>query len=136
MRAAALILWSGTVIVGVYLLIAWLSRGGVRRPPAKVTRYPLIPVVGHPVLALTGLGLWIWYLAHGQRICAWAAFGVLCASVLLGFTLLTRWFTGIGGRHARDTGDRPGIWGVLLHGLAGMATFALVLITATIMSHG
>lgn len=136
MRAAALILWSGTAIVGVYLLISWLSGGGVRRPPAKVTRYPVIPVIGHPVLALTGLGLWIRYLADGERICAWGAFGVLCVSALLGFTLLTRRFIGIGGRHARDIGDQPAVAAVLLHGLAGMATFALVLITATMMSQG
>jgi hypothetical protein len=135
-RAAALILWSGTAVIGVYLLIAWLSRGGVRRPPAKVTRYPVIPVIGHPVLALTGLGLWIRYITGGEHVYAWAAFGVLCVSALLGFTLLTRWFTGIGGRHARDAADRPGIPGVILHGLAGMATFALVLLTATIMHHG
>jgi hypothetical protein len=135
-RAAAAILWSGTAIVGVYLLISWLRRGGLRRPPAKVTRYPVIPVAGHPVLALTGLGLWIRYLAGGERLYAWAAFGVLCVSALLGFILLTRWFTGIGGRHARDTADQPGVVGAVLHGLAGMATFALVLITATIMTHG
>jgi len=34
-RAAALILWFATAVVGVCLLISWLSRGGVRRPPAK-----------------------------------------------------------------------------------------------------
>jgi hypothetical protein len=136
MYAAALILWSGTAIVGLCLLIARLSRGGMRRPPAKVTRYPVIPVAGHPVLALTGLGLWAWYLASGRQAYAWAAFGVLCVTALLGFILLTRWFTGIGGRHARDTGDQPGIWGVLLHGLAGISTFALVLVTATTMRHG
>ena len=135
MRIAALILWSGTAAIGVYLLIAWLSRGGVRQPPAKVTRYPVIPLTAHPVLALTGLGLWIRYLAGGGLVYAWAAFGLLCASALLGFILLTRWFIGIGGKHARDTGSHHGFWVVLLHGLAGMATFALVLITAANMRH-
>jgi hypothetical protein len=135
-RAAALILWSGTAVIGVYLLISWLSLGGVRRPPAKVTRYPAVLVIGHPALALTGLGLWIRYLADSERIYVWSAFGLLCVSALLGFTLLTRRFIGIGGRHARDTGDQPGVLAVLLHGLAGLATFALVLITATMIGHG
>jgi hypothetical protein len=134
-RPAALILWSGTAMMGICLLVSWLSRRGVRRPPAKVTRYPVIPVIGHPVLALTGLGLWIWYVTSGEPAYAWGAFGVLCAAALLGFILLTRWFIGIGGRHAKDTGSYRGFPVVLLHGLAGMATFALVLITTT-MSHG
>jgi hypothetical protein len=135
-RVAALILWSATAVMGCYLLISWLFRGGARRPPAKVTRYPVIPVVGHPVLALTGLGLWIWYVTSGEPAYAWGAFGVLCVAALLGFTLLTRWFIGIGGRHAKDTGSHRGFLAVLLHGFAGITTFALVLITATIMRHG
>lgn len=58
---------------------------------------------------------------------------MLCGSALLGFALLTRWLTGIGGRHARKEGVHFPAWAVL-HGLAGLATFILVLITATIMS--
>ncbi len=136
MRFAALILWSGTACIGVYLLVAWLARGGIRRQPTKVTRYPVILFFSHPVLALTGLALWIRYLAVGEIVYAWAAFGVLCGSALLGFALFTRWLTGIGGKHVRQQGEQLGVWPVLLHGLAGLATFILVLITATIMSHG
>jgi len=55
----------------------------------------------------------------------WA--GTACAG-------LTRWLTGIGGRHARKEGEHFPAWAVLLHGLAGLATLILVLITATIMS--
>lgn len=49
----------------LYLLVGWLARGGIRRQPTKVTRYPVTMFVSHPVLALTGLGLWIRYLAGG-----------------------------------------------------------------------
>jgi hypothetical protein len=59
---------------------------------------------------------------------------VLCGSALLGFALLTRWLTGIGGRHARTEAEHFPAWAVALHGLGGLATFILVLITATIMS--
>jgi hypothetical protein len=135
-RFAALILWAGTACIGLYLLGAWLAHGGIRQQPTKVTRYPVVLLSSHPVLALTGLALWSCYLATGDVSYAWAAFGVLCGSALLGFALLTRWLTGIGGRHAREEEYQFGVWGVLLHGLAGLATFVLVLITATLMSHG
>lgn len=136
MRFVALALWAGTACAGLYLLAAWLWHGGVRQPPTKVTRYPAVMFFSHPVLALTGLALWVSYLAGSQLMYAWAAFGVLCGSALLGFALFTRWLTGIGGRHARQETERFPAWAVLLHGLAGMATFSLVLITATIMSQG
>lgn len=133
---AALILWSGTACIGLYLLLTWLAGGGISRKPTKVTRYPLVLVVSHPALALTGLALWICYLAEHQIGYAWTAFGVLCVAVLLGFALLTRWLTGIGGRHARDDSGQFSGWIVLLHGLSALATFVLVVITATIMCHG
>jgi hypothetical protein len=133
-RFVALALWSGTACAGLYLLAGWLAHGGIRRQPTKVTRYPVTMFFSHPVLALTGLGLWIRYLAGGGITYAWAAFGVLCGSALLGFALLTRWLTGIGGRHARTEAEHFPAWAVALHGLAGLATFILVLITATIMS--
>lgn len=136
MRFVALALWSGTACAGLYLVGGWLARGGIRRQPTKVTRYPITMFLSHPVLALTGLGLWTGYLADGSITLAWAAFGVLCGSALLGFALLTRWLTGIGGRHARQEAERFPAWAVLLHGLAGLATFILVLITATIVSQG
>jgi hypothetical protein len=87
------------------------------------------------MLALTGLALWICYLAGGGTGYAWSAFGVLCAAALLGFTMLTRWLTGMSGRHAQTEAARLPVRAALLHGLAGLTTFILVLITATIMSH-
>jgi hypothetical protein len=135
-RYAALTLWASTACIGLYLLVTLLVRGGVRRQPTKVTRYPVVLVAGHPVLSLAGLGLWSTYLATGRVGYGWAAFGVLCASALLGFALLTRRLTGQGGRHAREGAGQSGLWVVVLHGLGGLATFVLVLITATLMSRG
>jgi hypothetical protein len=135
-RFAALILWAGTACIGLCLMIAWLAAGGIRRQPTKVTRYPVVLIASHPVLALAGLGLWICYVIEHRAGYAWAAFGVLCAAILLGFALLTRWLTGIGGRHAKDEPAQLAAWVVLLHGLSALATFVLVVITATIMSHG
>ncbi|HEY2442643.1 MAG TPA: hypothetical protein VGI31_05875 [Streptosporangiaceae bacterium] len=142
MRLAALIAWSSTACLGLYLL-GWQVRGGIGmlrgrggRQATSVTRYPVIVIIGHPVLALAGLALWIAFLARGELAYAWAAFGVLCSSVLIGLTLLTQWLTGIGGRHAAQGGGRHvRAWVVVLHGLGGLTTFILVLITATISGH-
>jgi hypothetical protein len=135
-RFAALILWAGTAGIGLYLLITSLAGRKIKQEPARVTKYPALLVPSHPVLALTGLGLWVCYLIEHQVGYAWAAFGVLCGTVLLGFALLTRWLTGIGGRHVSAEASHPAAWAVLLHGLSALVTFVLVMITATIMSHG
>jgi hypothetical protein len=130
----ALVIWSATAFFGLYLLCAWLAAGGIRRQPIKVTKFPLVLVCAHPLCALTGLGFWVRYVADNQLADAWAAFGVLCGSALLGFALLTRWLTGQGGRHARGGEQRFPTYSVILHGVGGIVTFVLVLITATIAS--
>jgi hypothetical protein len=133
-RTIALVLWAGTACVGLYLLSTWLSSGGIRRQPTKVTRFPVILILAHPFCAATGLGLWAAYVATGRVPYAWTAFGAGCGSALLGFTLLTRWLPGTGGRHARGADQHFPGQAVMVHGLVGVATLVLVLITATIVS--
>ncbi|HEX4818213.1 MAG TPA: hypothetical protein VFV66_36210 [Nonomuraea sp.] len=117
--------WTIAALAGVYLLHVWLSGGGVRR--AKVTRFPLALVLSHPALAVTALACWVAGLVTGSRVLAWAAFAGLAAAALLGFAMFTRWLGT--GRHAKG-GGFPAL-AVTLHGLAGVATFALVLLTAS-----
>jgi hypothetical protein len=124
----ALIVWAGSACIGLYLLAASLARGGITRQPTKVTRYPAVLTFSHPALALAGLAFWTRYLMDGDVVFAWAAFTVLCGSALLGFAMLTRWLTGIGGRHAREGGPHRAS-AALWHGLASLGTFVLVLTT-------
>ncbi len=133
MRIAALVLWVMTACVGLYLLSTWLSRG-VRQRAAKLTRYPVILIALHPVFAATGLGFWVTYVLTAQVRFAWMSFGMLSGSALLGFALLTRWLTARGGRHVWGAGRHFPRNAVVLHGVVGVATFVLVLITATIAS--
>lgn len=130
----ALVVWSATALSGLHPFWRWFAAGGIRRQPAKVTRFPVVLVFAHPVFALTGLGYWAGYVLTGRLTDAWIAFAVMCGSALFGFTLLTRWLTGRGGRHARGAQQSSPPYGVLVHGLGGIVTFALVLITATIAS--
>ncbi|MDF2712159.1 MAG: hypothetical protein K0R62_7811 [Nonomuraea muscovyensis] len=120
--------WAFTALVGIYLLYLWLSGGGLRQQAAKVTRFPLTLVLSHPTLAVTALACWAGHLLTGSRTLAWTAFGVLAAAALLGFVMFTRWLGG--GRHARGAERRFPMVAVALHGVAGVATFVLLLLTA------
>lgn len=102
MRIAALAVWCTTAAAGIYMLVIWLSQGGLRQQATRITTFPAVLVFAHPLFAVTGLGCWMVYLEAGDPGLAWAAFGCLCASALLGFTMFTRWLAGRGGRHAAD----------------------------------
>lgn len=136
MEIAALVMWIVAAIAGTYLLCVWLANGGLRQQATKITRFPVVLVVGHPALAVIALATWIVFLLTARTVYAWSAFGVLAAAALLGFTLLTRWLTGRGGRHARGAEQAfPGL-AVLTHGTVAVLTFVLVLLTAIRVSRG
>lgn len=130
MGLVAIVTWLITAMLGVYLLYLWLSGGGLRQQATKVTRFPAVLVFAHPALAVSALGCWIAYVLTSERAFAWLSFGVLAASALLGFTMFTRWLGG--GRHARGAEQRFPFLAVLLHGVMGVVTFVLVLLTAAI----
>jgi hypothetical protein len=118
--------WTIAALAGVRLLHLWISGGGMRR--AKVTRFPMALVFSHPALAVSALVCWVAGLATGSRALAWAAFAGLAAAALLGFAMFTRWLGA--GRHETGRAGFP-VLAVALHGLAGVATFALVFVTAS-----
>ncbi|MGW0806403.1 hypothetical protein [Nonomuraea sp. NPDC002799] len=119
--------WTIATLAGVYLLYLWLSGGGLRR--AKVTRFPVVLVLSHPALAVLSLVCWAGGLATGSRALVWVAFGGLSVAALLGFAMSTRWLGS--GRHREGSRGFP-LLAVALHGTAGLATFALVLLTASV----
>lgn len=129
MPLVVLIVWLLAASVGVYLLYLWLRGGGLRQQATKVTRFPMALIFSHPLLAVTGLGLWLAFMLTGVSAYAWGSFGALCLVAFLGFVMFTRWLGG--GRHARGAENRFPLVAVGLHGLAGVSTFVLVLLTAT-----
>ncbi|MEV0345717.1 hypothetical protein AB0H88_08120 [Nonomuraea sp. NPDC050680] len=122
--------WLFTALVGIYLLYLWLSGGGLRQQATKVTRFPVTLIFSHPVLGVVALACWVAFLLTGNRTLAWTAFLVLAAAALLGFVMFTRWLGA--GRHARGAERRFPLLAVLLHGVAGVATFVLVILTSSV----
>ncbi|WP_066364728.1 hypothetical protein [Herbidospora mongoliensis] len=128
MPLVVLIVWLLAASVGVYLLYLWLRGGGLRQQATKVTSFPVALIFSHPLLAVTGLGLWVAFMVTRVSAYAWGSFGALCLVAFLGFVMFTRWLGG--GRHARGAEKRFPLLAVGLHGLAGVSTFVLVLLTA------
>lgn len=132
MGLVAIVTWLITAMAGIYLLYLWLSGGGPRQQATKVTRFPTLLIFAHPVLAVSALAFWVVHVVTADPLFAWLSFGVLSASVLLGFTMFTRWLGA--GRHARGAEQRFPMVAVLLHGAVGVVTFVLVLLTAAVAS--
>jgi hypothetical protein len=131
MTIVALVVWCGTACCGLYLLGVWLSHGGLKQQATRITVFPAALIFAHPVLATAGLSFWIAYLLSHAVGFAWAGFGILSGSAMLGFVMLTRWLVGRGGRHARGAEQHFPAKVVAVHGTIGLTTFTLVLIAAT-----
>ncbi|MFA1545478.1 hypothetical protein [Actinomadura chokoriensis] len=127
MEFAALGAWILAAGAGGYLLVIWMLNGG---RSTKVTRFPILVVVGHPLAAVGGLAVWIAYLITGHAGYTWVAFAALLVVVLQGFMLFTRWLVGGGGRHARGAEQAFPAAAVAIHGGVAVTTVVLVFLTA------
>ena len=139
MEWAALIAWLLTAGGGFVLLSIWLMRGGMRQPAEAGKRIPPPLILGHFLLATTGLVLWIVYLVNDSDALAWLAFGILLVVVALGWTMFAIWWRQRQSRQrgaaaAVETGEpaeqRFPVPIVALHGVLAIVTVVLVLLTA------
>ena len=97
---AALAAWVITAAAGSYLLAGWLRHGGLRqvrwcgqsagrgRSRAREGGMPAGVILGHFLLAASGLGLWIGFLASDVTALAWIAAGLLLPTAGLGMATL------------------------------------------------
>jgi hypothetical protein len=133
MKWAALIAWVITAGGGFVLLSIWLARGGMRQARESGARIRPPLILGHFLLAATGLVLWIIYVANDSDTLAWIAFVLLLVVAALGFTMLAIWLQQRKGQ--TDTASRPPEQNfpvpiVGLHGLLAATTLVLVFLTA------
>ena len=146
MEWVALVTWVLTAGGGFVMLAIWLSRGGMQqREGSRRIRPPLI--LGHFLLAATGLVIWIIYIASDSSALAWVAFVILAVVALLGFTMFAIWARQ---RQERPVAQAPASPGnpstagpgaepaeqhfpvsiVALHGVLAVTTVVLVFLTA------
>ena len=84
---AALIAWLVTVGLGVSMMARWITQIRLPGPRPRRERGPVLNFT-HFGLALTGLLVWISYLATGLAGLAWAGCGLLLAAASLGMALV------------------------------------------------
>jgi hypothetical protein len=138
MRVAALITWILTALAGVTLFSIWVARGGLRRQGAGATRFPPPLIFGHPLLAATGLIIWIIYLASDSDALRWIALAILLVVATLGFAMARLWRQERAARVAAAGADRTVLPPeqhfpvplIGLHGLLAVTTLVLVLLAA------
>ena len=86
-----LIAWVLTASIGAYMLTKWIGSGGVRRHRADREGLGPAMIFGHMGGALTGLVLWVSYVASDWTPLAWAAVFVLMPVIGFGLSTVTLW---------------------------------------------
>jgi len=140
MELVALFTWIATVLLGLFLLAIWLIEYDPDYQSAAATRLPVPVVVGHVLLAVSGLGLWIVYLITNNDAFAKGALAVLAIVVTLGLTMAARWL--VVRRYGPKAASGGGIVNVAVpperhfpvsvvigHGLLAFTTVTLVLLS-------
>ncbi|GAA1361061.1 hypothetical protein [Streptomyces beijiangensis] len=125
--------WLLTASLGLYLFVIWMRHGGLRQRTAGVTRLPIWLIMGHVVLAATGLAAWALYLFAHMQASAWAACGVVLVVASFGAMMLFRWLPSPG-RHAQGSQKAAErhfpVTAVVAHGVCAAATVLLVVAVA------
>jgi hypothetical protein len=138
MEVVALISWIVTALAGATLFSIWLARGGLRQRGPGASRFPPALIFGHPLLAATGLIIWIIYVSTDTDALRWVAFAVLLVVAALGFTMARVWRQERAAAEAatgQSSAELPPeqhfpVPLIGLHGLLALTTLVLVLLTA------
>lgn len=143
MRIAALITWVATAGFGFTMLWIWVGRGGVSsRFRRRLTSRRLLV---HIVPAVTGLLVWIAFVADGAAALGWVAFALLASVGGLGFWNFFLWQKrrlgvlratpnhwnlppGLAGNEQIPAEQHFPVVSVFLHGVLAVTTVALVLL--------
>ena len=152
MAIAAFISWLITAVCGLGLISIWLIEYDGTGP---ATRLPKAAVIGHILLAVTGLTVWTTFLFTSTNKLAWTTVGILVVVALLGFTMLLRWIGVFRANRAPSAVLIPAggfnapsvqppapperhlpIGLIIVHGVVAACTLVLVLLTALNVAAG
>src|SRR5205814_9084219 len=109
-------------------------------PGTVRSRLPGPVILGHVLLALSGLVAWVVHLLFGSASWGWAAVGILAGIATLGLTMFTRWIPVHAAYMAAESTrgmsaefDFPAARAfplpvVVVHGLLALTTLTLVLL--------
>ena len=105
---ATLIAWLLTMAAGGYMLLRFVTDGGLRRQRAAGDRARPAVVLTHFGLASAGLLLWVLYLATSWLAVAWVAVALLLLVIGFGMATLIVWTSGTSRRAGRTSSPPPG----------------------------
>ena len=91
MAIAAMAAWVVTASIGVYMLRAWVVRGGLRRQRATGVGVPPAAVFGHAGAALTGLLAWLGFIRTHWALLGWLGVTLITGAIALGVSTVTLW---------------------------------------------
>jgi hypothetical protein len=139
MNVAALFAWLLTVCGGLILLMIWIIEYDSEFQSTAATRLPVPVISAHALLALGGLTVWLSYILIDQDRLAWISVAILAVVATLGLGMAARW-VGVYRTYAkpgRSLASRRTVPPernfpvpvVVAHGLLGLTTIVLVLIT-------
>ncbi len=144
---AALAAWLVTAAAGTYLVAGWLA---TTPAPLRLRRSRGLPgvVIGHLVLAVAGLAVWVAFIVSGVAALAWVAVGVILLVAGLGMaTLMAALPESVGSLPPGSTGRsalatqithalapvkpaRPPVLVIAVHGIFATVAILLVLLAA------
>lgn len=131
---AALIAWILTATAGAYLLAGWLgdwlAARGWRRRRTRAADPATAFTVGHFGLALTGLGIWIGFVATRLAVLGWIAVAMVVAIAGLGMAVLAAALPDPGRGTATAGKAGPPVTVIALHGVLATLTILLVVLAA------
>jgi manganese efflux pump family protein len=107
LAVATLVLWLLTMAAGGYMLLRFVTGGGLRRQRAAGDRTGPAVVLTHFGLASAGLLLWALYLATSWLAVAWVAVALLLPVIGFGMATLIVWTTGSSRSRAAASGGTP-----------------------------
>lgn len=135
LRFGALAAWIITVGVGLYLLLGFV--GGVRGRSGTRIEFSVRslrhspPVLrGHFGVALSGLLVWIAFIASGRGVLAWIAVGMLLPVAGLGMATLLAGGSDDEAGTSPSSGEHPPVLVIAAHGILATLTILLALLAA------